>query len=430
MSSPPATTDIELLLRFMFRLGQAYLASGEQTAVVERYLRRIALANGMQSSRVVTFPTAVIIALHDGAQEHVTMAEGPTRTLRLDQIAEVYKLGSMARRGAIDPRAGLKQLDDVLAMPPRFGSAGVVLGHAILTLGLAIVQLPTLANVTAAAILGFVVGSLKVANRNQPVLAAPLSVVSAAVVSILVFLAVERGWPVDPRYALVPPLVSFLPGAMLAFALVELTYGDMVSGSSRLMTGVIQLFLLAFGLATGALLVGYTPKHLLDGPVQVTTPLWATLGGVALFGLGAYLHHSAPRRSLRWMLLVLFAAFAAQRAAAPLVGAEISGFFGMLAATPLGNLIQNRFKGPPSVVTFLPSFWLLVPGVLGLFSVKQMLVAQSGTPGVASVVLAFTSIALGTLVGESLTNVLDGSLGWTKSRLARLSRGSGGKRGN
>ena len=50
-------TDSGILLEFMFRLGQAYLACGEQTAEVELLLRRVALAYGMRRARVVAFPT-------------------------------------------------------------------------------------------------------------------------------------------------------------------------------------------------------------------------------------------------------------------------------------------------------------------------------------------------------------------------------------
>jgi hypothetical protein len=53
------TTDTDALLEFLFRLGQAYLASGEQTAVVKLYLSRIASANSMRRSRVVAFSTAL-----------------------------------------------------------------------------------------------------------------------------------------------------------------------------------------------------------------------------------------------------------------------------------------------------------------------------------------------------------------------------------
>src|SRR5262245_45915063 len=104
------TPDTAALLEFMFRLGQAYLACGEQTAKVELLLRRIASAYGIRKSRVVAFPTAIFISLNDGAEERVTLAEGPTQTLRLDQIADVYALGEAAQRGTVTPRQGQDQL--------------------------------------------------------------------------------------------------------------------------------------------------------------------------------------------------------------------------------------------------------------------------------------------------------------------------------
>lgn len=402
MTADSQPTEVGPLLQFLLRLGQAYLACGEQTAVVELFLHRVATARGLRRARVVAFPTAIFISVHDGTKEHVTLAEGATQRVRLDQVAAVYTLGDEAQRGDVSPQVGLEQLDEIHRMTPRFGALGVVIGHIILTVGLAMVLVPTLTNVAAAALLGAVVGTLKAINRDQPILAAPLSVVAAGLVSTLVFLAVKYGLPVEPRYALVPPLVTFLPGAMLAFGLVELTFGDMISGSSRLSTGIVQLVLLAFGLTAGALLVGYRPDNLLDGSRELAVPLWKSAMGVIVFGIGVYIHYSAPRKSLGWMLLVLLVAFAAQWLATFFVGPEISGFFGMLVATPLGNLIQNRFRGPPSMVTFLPSFWLLVPGALGLASVKQLLTDSAGLDGLVTVVFAFTAIALGTLVGESL----------------------------
>src|SRR5262249_44352223 len=150
-----------------------------------------------------------------------------------------------------------KQLNEILKKTPRFGLAGNVLGHAILAIGVAMVLLATPYNLAAAGLLGAAVGLVKALNRNRAVLAVPLPVIAAAIVSALTYLAVGSGLPVDPLHALVPPLVTFLPGAMLTLGMVELAYGDMVSGSSRLVTGFIQLVLLVFGLGAGAILVGY-----------------------------------------------------------------------------------------------------------------------------------------------------------------------------
>lgn len=415
--------DSSQLLEFMFRLGQAQLACGEQTAQVELLLRRIASAYGMRKSRVVVFPTAVFITFNDGVEERITLAEGPTHRLRLDQIADVFALTAEAESAEVTPQEGIDQLSAILRKTARFGQVGMVVGHAVLTLGLAMVLKPSLANLAAAAFLGALVGGLKLVNQDRPVLAVPAPVLAALMVSTLVFLAMKYGLPVDPVYVLVPPLVTFLPGAMLTLGMVELAYGDMVSGSSRLITGFVQLVLLAFGLAAGAMLVGYTPDDLIE-TVRKTTPLpwghWGPWAAVIVFGFGVYFHFSAPKDSIGWVLLVLLAAFGAQQLSASIFNSEISGFFGMLVATPLGYLIQTRFNGPPAMVTYLPSFWLVVPGALGLRSVTHMLSDRAaGIDGLVTAVFAVASIALGTLVGASLYKAVTEHFGWWRMQIGR-----------
>lgn len=420
MESKPPQPETRALLEFMYRLAQAYLASGEQTALIELFLRRIASARGFRRSRVVAFPTAIFITLHTDDDEHVTLAEGPLQSLRLDQIAEVYTLGEEAQRGEVAPAEGLERINDIMRRPLRFGTIGAVLGHIILTVGLAMVLAPSLTNLVTAGLLGAVIGGLKAIKGGRPVLAAPMSVVSAFVVSLIVFIALQRGYPVSPFCVLVPPLVTFLPGGMLTFGMVELAYGDMVSGSSRLITGFIQLVLLAFGLAAGAAVVGVDYKALLVVSGELSDAPWMPWLGVTVFGVGVCLHFSAPSRALPWMLVVMLPTFATQKIAAGFFPKEISGFFGMLVATPMGYLIQQRFKGPPSMVTFLPSFWLLVPGSLSLLSVTQMLSdSDAGMEGLIGAVFAITSIALGTLVGASFYKWTTETLGLWRLQVGR-----------
>jgi len=140
-----------------------------------------------------------------------------------------------------------------------------------------------------------------------------------------------------------------------------------------------------------------------------------------LFGVGVYVHFSAPPGSLGWLLLVLLLALAAQRLAAHAFDSEISGFFGTLVATPLAYLIQLRLGGPPATVTFLPSFWLLVPGALGLLSVTRMLSDRTGgIDDLITALFAIASIALGTLVGASLYKWLTERFGWWRLQIGRV----------
>jgi uncharacterized membrane protein YjjB (DUF3815 family) len=102
---------------------------------------------------------------------------------------------------------------------------------------------------------------------------------------------------------------------------------------------------------------------------------------------------------------------------------EINCFFGTLVATPLAYLIQNRFKGPPAMVTYLPSFWLLVPGSLGLLSITRMLNDRAaGLEGLVTATFTFVSIGLGTLMGASLYKWLSERLGRWQQQAGRFGR--------
>src|SRR5262249_56168608 len=109
----------------------------------------------------------------------------------------------------------------------------------------------------------------------------------------------------------------------------------------------VQLVLLAFGLVAGATLVGEPSTYLLEPTTQVTGAPWATAAGVVLFGIGLYIHLSAPPRSLGWMLFVMFVALAAQRLGAGLFGSMISRFFRTLVPPPLPSLLHPPFRVPP-----------------------------------------------------------------------------------
>ena len=77
----------------------------------------------------------------------------------------------------------------------------------------------------------------------------------------------------------------------------------------------------------------------------------------------------------------------------------MSGFFGALAMTPVALACAHLPGGPPSQVTFLPDFWLLVPGALGLIGVTHIV----GDPATASISDLMTPV--GSIVSISLGGV-------------------------
>jgi uncharacterized membrane protein YjjP (DUF1212 family)/uncharacterized membrane protein YjjB (DUF3815 family) len=407
---PPSTSapaDDREVISFLLELGQALVDAGEAVDRIHSMLRTIAEREGLRDTGIVVLPTALIISApgRDSLQTDVTAAGNSP--LRLDQVAAVLRIVDDARDGLVSPAEGRARLAAIRSSPSPISGRAALAGHALTTVGLALILRGGIVEVCLAGVLGVAAGALQLAAPPRRASFRPfLPPVAAFVVATAVFLALR----VAPELAIVPPLVAplipFLPGGLLTVGTLELATGQAVSGVARLGSGGIQLILLAGGIVGAAQFVGIPgpADAILDTAaaspstvVEVLAP-WV---GVAVFGLGLAGSRAAPRPLLPWILLVLYVAYAAQIIGGLFFGTGLSGFFGALAMTPVAVYASRQPQGPPALVAFLPAFWLLVPGALGLEGVTRIL-GDRGVQGVDALVTtgsAMVSIALGILLG-------------------------------
>ena len=162
----------------------------------------------------------------------------------------------------------------------------------------------------------------------------------------------------------------------------------------------MQLVLLALGVLAGAQLVGGSGDGLAEVASQPLGP-YAPWLGVAVFGVGAVVHHCARPASMGWIILVLYVAYAGQVIGGLFFGGVLSAFFGALVMTPVAMFAATQKSGPPTLVSFLPAFWLLIPGALGLVGVAKYLGDEriDGTAALVTAGATMVGIALGVLVG-------------------------------
>jgi uncharacterized membrane protein YjjB (DUF3815 family) len=242
-----------------------------------------------------------------------------------------------------------------------------------------------------------------------------MPVAAAFTVAAVTFRLADSGWANADLRAMVAPLVTFLPGAMLTMAVVELSAYEMITGSSRLVAGTLQLLLLAFGIIGAAQVAGVPPATSPD-LVPHTLGWWAPWLGPLIVGVGTYLLHAGPRRSFGWLLLVLYAGWIGQYLGNLLLGGYLSGFAGGLVLTLVAYLVQRLPSGPPALVCFLPGFWLLVPGALTLIGMTEYLSQDQvrGAGDLTAAVGSTVAIALGVLCGHPLYRALAHSLGWSR----------------
>ncbi|WP_169725648.1 threonine/serine exporter family protein [Leifsonia xyli] len=391
------------LQEFLVQLGGALLSIGMAATDIQNTLKRVATALGAPKAAIFVFPTFMAVGMPGEQQTRFEVSVPSGEELRFDRASSVYAVADRAVSGTITATEGIKVLHAVEVAKPRFRGLVRVFGHGFAAAGVALVllgaELPTMLD---ALVLGMLVGAAKLAVRPGTHAAILFPVATAFLLALLIFSLGKTVVVGAPLQALIPPLVTLLPGAVLTTGARELAAGDTIAGASRLVSGIVQLGFLATGILAAMTITGVPARAAL----VATTP---TLGafqpwlGVILFSLGIFLYYCGPRRSLFFLTFVLLGAYGAQVLGAMAVGTVFSGFFGACALTLLAYLIQSAPGAPPAVVCFLPSFWLLVPGATGLIELAQSAAGVGFDPrSVPNVLGSIVAIALGVLVGTAL----------------------------
>jgi len=396
--------DLGELQELIVRIGIAMTLAGEPVDATQDRLYRIGEARGLHDLEIAVLPTTLLVQIGAASNARVQLGvRGSHVVPRLDQVSEIYVLAGSLERNELSASEGLARLDEIFAAPPPRSRLVRIIGYGVLSMGFALFLQPAWGGLLVALVLGIGVGLLT--TWRFAALQTLMPVLASFLVATAVFATAQHFEAENPIRALIPPLVAFLPGAVLATGTVELAAGQVISGSSRLVQGMVGLGLMAFGIVAAAELVGAPQAHLLDHPFNRLGP-WAPWVGLVILTLGHFLHSCAPKRTLLPIFVVLVVAYSGQLAGAALFHADVSAFFGALAMTPLVLWISDQSWGPPSMVTFLPAFWLLVPGAAGLIGVTEIVGTDSplGPDDFTAAIGTVLMIALGILIGTAIYN--------------------------
>lgn len=384
------------------RVGGEMNESGDSVPSITWSLEKILHAQGATNPELMVLPTAILVRTGAGQQAGVQLDSTVGGEFRFDQIAALYELIKRLEAGPADIAAANQELTRIPTMPAPFQWPLRVLGHGVLTLGFALLLRTSPSGLLLCFVLGILIGLLKLSRIAALALVFP--VLMSFVVTVIVLFANQHLGFDDPLRILIPPLVTFLPGSALTIGTIEIASNHMMSGSSRFISGCMQLLLLAFGIIAGAQLLHISVDVLQETP-GAALGAWAMPLGLMAFLVGLVFQYSSPLRYLPWMLAILVVAYAGQVVGAELFGGDISAFFGALAMTPVVLFVDRLPKGPSKLITFLPAFWWLVPGSAGLMAIVG---SPSGDLGGAlgSVAVTVIAIALGVLAGTAVFNAV------------------------
>lgn len=380
----------------MADLGSAMIDSGYPVGLVRNALDDMARVSGLNSAATVVFPTSIMVSSGDGGSVQTRAVTAGDRSSLLYQVDAVDRVAGVARATPGRATWVRRQLARIGSLPAPFTHPQRIVAYALLSAALGVLLGSSWTGVLIAGVLGLGVGALLLATERLDAAYQALVVVAASLGVAVSTLTVAHLYDPGALPAIVAPLIMLLPGGLLTIGVIELATGHIVSGGARVAAGAMRLLLLATGIVAAAALLGVPAVATTQWPVGPVAP-WIA---VAVFGLGISIYQCAKPTSIGWILIVLYVAYGAQVIGDVLFDGVLSALVGAAVMTPVAVVLARQRTGPPALVSFLPAFWLLVPGALGLLGVASVLEGDSsGTSTIIATVATMVCIALGVLLG-------------------------------
>jgi uncharacterized membrane protein YjjP (DUF1212 family) len=411
-NQPPATpiptqsVPVPVVLDSMAALGTAMIDSGYPVGLVRDALADLATASGRPTVQAIVFPTSILVSSSERAVAQTRAVSAGDSSYLLHQIDRVDRIVGVARKRPGAAEWVTRQVERVSRLPAPFSPLQRIGAYGIVSAALSVLLESSAGGVLLAGLLGFAVGTVLLLTERLAPSSQALVVVSLSFGVALIVLVIARVSDSGVLPAMVAPLVILLPGGLLTIAVIELATGQIMSGAARAAAGAMRLLLLATGIVAASALVGI-PAFEPGGayPLGPVAP-WVA---VALFGLGISVYQCARPESIGWILVVLYVAYGAQVVGDVFFDGVLSALVGAAAMTPVAVVIARQRSGPPALVSFLPAFWLLVPGALGLIGVASVLDGDfGGANTIITTITTMIAIALGVLLGLALTGSLRG----------------------
>lgn len=391
-------------------LGALLLDAGLSVTDVRTSLETVRDATDVDDDMTFSvLPEMIIItANRTGTATIINSAESD---LSFRQAARACRLVQHVEAGLTAFAAIPAQIAQIRAVVRSHATLQWILGSALISSGLAILfRCPWWAivvSVVAGALVGVVTSVL---NRIQGAVAIVPFVAALTGTTFVGALAHAAGLTEVPLFAVCAPVAILVPGALITNALLELTARDIVTGSARLLYGIIMLSFMAAGIAAGAALTGLridpnsaalvgeaAAATSLMGGWQGLPPLWLSWVGVVILAIGIGLAFGSGARLTTLNVIVMTGTYALLATLTPIVGNVVGTGVTAGVLFVAAHLIERLTFAVPATVSFQPAFLLLVPGTVGLVALASSHASTLAAPA------TFVSLCIGTKVGAVLT---------------------------
>ena len=381
-------------------LGVALHRYGVPAHQLEDILSQVTRRFGVPSHFLST-PTSITASFGTGAQTKLYMTRADQGEMNLEKLSLLDELSEQVIIGTLDPLLARSQIDTIHAAAGRYSGLEIMLCYGLASAAVGRLFGGGWVEVCVSALIGLSIGVLASLTAHFPTWARVFEMFAAMLAALLSAAAVPVLGPYAVHTATLAGVIILVPGMTVTTAMTELSTGNLVSGTSRLMGAAVGFMKLGFGAALGTQVGKTWFGTQVDTPPHV--PGWTAWPALVIAAMALAIILQARPRDVGWILLNACVGLAGSHLGIWAVGPELAPFLAAFLVT-LGSNMHARVWHRAAAVTQVPATLLLVPGSVGFRSVFALLERNVLTGMEIGFSMALTAMAL--VAGILLANLV------------------------
>ena len=357
----PLSDDFYIKRKFIIRLGKALHKLGTTAYRLEDNLLSIAHFLQLRASFIIA-PTSLTFILSDDEdnQQYNHLVRVTPGEIDLGSLARIDELVDELISGERTLEEAIERLDEINNKPPPYGFWLTFFAFGASSGAFSMLMRTSWNDVLWSTLLGLVVYGLVVwatKSRRISEILEPFAALSSALLVSVISLFDPT---INMSMVILSSIIAFIPGLSLTVGLSELAARHLMSGTARIMDGVMVLFKLYFGAVLGMAL-----GDLLWGTVKFsppeTTPIWTAWAAVTILSISLVILFKARLKDAPWGIIAGYISYSVSIWAGGYLGIALGAFVGAFALGLYSNLFSRLMNLPSSIVRLL-GLVVLVPG--------------------------------------------------------------------
>lgn len=360
--------NVDETRQFIKSLSAALFSSALPLNVIEFYVVLAAIRLGEQNVNVISVSNSMFLRFGDDSTAH--LVQPPYVTYSLSKMVDLCHITEYILTGTLDVCEGLLQLNSIVQRDSAWNKYTIIPSLGLMGCCSALYWNGGGAEMLTAMTSGTLIGLLQCTAPLNLMLIRGHDLISgfiAASVAVIVNAYITPIYIISSVFA---GILYCLPGLRATLAMNDLSTGNTVTGSAKLMSAILTCIQLGIGVQAGLTLnklCGNLPLHL-SNTISSPQPLWKMEFVVLINGLLTIVTMDGKSSHCMQLCGGSMVAYTLSTVISGYVGNTFAAWIAAFATGVIGN-IYGRLTSNPAIEYWLFSILPLVPGSIGVNSV-------------------------------------------------------------